>query len=121
MISNLPPAGMTFLTSPSIRQMRARRRLADALGRSLEHGPAQIDQRDIQIRQLLEQLERVVAGSASDVEHSARMRSAESRGLGDQCHGERGIDGGGLTGLEVGKSLDVGVEIAGEFLQPSIS
>jgi hypothetical protein len=82
----------------------------DPLRRTVEHRPAQIEQRRVEAGQEFEQLERVVPGPAAHVEDLPGVRRGRRGRLRDQRHRQRGIDGGRLAGLEVAELLHVGVE-----------
>ena len=89
---------------------------ADPLGRPVEHRPAQVDQRDVQVGKVFQQLEGVVPGPAAHVEDVPGVRRRGRCRLGDQRHRQRRIDRGRLAGFEVGEPLHVGVEPLPDFI-----
>ena len=76
---------------------------ADALGRSIEHGPAEIDQRNLARRNPLEQFQRVIAGTATDVENGASPRTEGGRRPADELQHQGSVENGRLTRIEVRK------------------
>ena len=88
----------------------------DAFDRAVKHGPAEIDERDGLQRQELQEFERVIPSAASHIEELGRLGADAGGRAGDEFEGERRIDGGGLSGLEVGEALDIGIEAAADFL-----
>ena len=77
---------------------------------------SQVDQSDIKIRNMLQQLEGIVPGSAPNIKDMAGVRRRGRCRLSDQCHRQRRIDSGRLAGFEVGEPLYVGVESLPDFI-----
>ncbi len=88
----------------------------DALLGALEHGLAEVEEGAVGVGDELEEFEGVVAGAAADVEDVADGGGDGMGGLGDEVHGEGGVDGGGLAGLEVAEAVDVGVEALADLV-----
>ena len=88
----------------------------DPLRGPVEHRLAQVDQRDVEVRKVLQQLEGVVPGPAAHVEDVPGVRRRGRCRLGDQGHRQRRIDRGRLAGFEVGEPLHVGVEPLPDFI-----
>jgi hypothetical protein len=89
---------------------RAARGLADAFDRAVQHRLAEINQGAIASRQMLKQLERIVARPAPDVKQSSGIGICRGRRLRDEVEDKRRVDGCRLPGLEIGKALDIPIE-----------
>ncbi|MGB3543235.1 hypothetical protein [Rubrivirga sp.] len=76
----------------------------------------QVHQVDLEVGDLLEQSQRVVAGPAADVQDPCRAGRARGGGLGDQLEDERRVDGRRLSDLEAGEPLDVAVEAGADLV-----
>ncbi len=88
----------------------------DALGGAVEHVAAEIDQGHGAQREVLEKLEGVIARAAADIEERARLGPHAAHRARNQFERQRRVDGGRLSGFEVGEALDVGIESPANFL-----
>src|SRR5262245_13585458 len=68
-------------------------RRAHPLDSAVEHRLAQVDKRDAEIRQVLQNLQRVIAGAAPDVEQMSRGRGDRRRYARNQIQGEWSVHG----------------------------
>lgn len=58
----------------------------------------------------LAQLQRVVAGSAADVEHAMDIERLPHGSFGDKLHRQRCVDGCGLTRFQIAEPIDISIE-----------
>src|SRR5262249_43027349 len=77
----------------------ARCHWAHPLDSAVEHRLAQVNERDVEIRQALQNLQCVIAGAASDVEEMSRGRRGRRRNARDQIQGEWRVHGRRLPGF----------------------
>jgi len=92
----------------------------DAFDRALEHGSAQVDERNVQIWQALKQFESVIAGTTADIEHVASAGRDAGGRVSNQRHGQGRIDRGGLTGIEIREPFDVGIKPAADLFNGAL-
>ena len=83
---------------------------------AIQHGAAEVHQGDVELGQAFEQLQRVVARAAADIEHVPRGRRDRRGRAHDQIHRQRRVHRGRLAGLQVGEPLDVRIEALTDFL-----
>lgn len=118
MISNRSAPRSIARISPWIASTRPRLcGLTDALLGAIQHGPAQVDQSHIKIREALQQLERVIARTAADIEGRGGVRVRRGGGLRDQVEDQRRIDGRHLASLKVREPLDVTIKPLADLIR----
>src|SRR5579863_2315223 len=85
-------------------------RLADTFNCPVQHRTAQVNQSDVKVGQQLQNLERIVAGTTANIQKRRCSRRDAGGCASDQCKRQRGVNRGGLPGLEIGKTFNFAVK-----------
>jgi len=99
---------------------RSPRRRSHAFDRAIEHGPAEVQERDVEVGQTVEQLECVVARAAADVEDARRAGRNRGRARRDQLQRDWRVHRRRLSRLQGGKPFDVGVETGANLVDAGL-
>src|SRR6266852_6923389 len=85
-----------------------------------KHGGTEIDERCIEIRKNPQNFEREIPRAATDVENGMGIRVGLRHNLGNQIENHRGVDGRGLSGLQIREALDVVVEALADLVNSGL-
>ena len=84
--------------------------LFDSLNGSIEHRPAEVDERHIELGEFPQELQRVITGTAADIEQRAGLGIGGRRGPGNQFQNERRVNRCGLARFQIAETLDLTIE-----------